>query len=69
LCAASYFAACGWDWKQVTERMGHSDVRTTFNLYAKIVPGDEIEPAKKLDACRPGSIFSPGPDPPLYTGN
>ena len=49
-CAASYFIACGWDWKKVSEYLGHSDVRTTYNRYGKIVPGDAREAASQLDA-------------------
>jgi integrase len=48
-CAASYFVACGWDWKRVTEVVGHSDVRTTMNRYAKLVPGDEDHAIGQLD--------------------
>jgi integrase len=49
-CAASYFIACGWDWKKVAEYVGHSDVRTTFNRYGKLVPGDEEAAVVQLDA-------------------
>lgn len=30
--------------------MGHADIRTTLNLYAKAVPGWEQDAAAKLDA-------------------
>jgi integrase len=32
-CAASYMIAAGMDWKKITEFIGHSDVRTTYNRY------------------------------------
>ncbi len=49
-CAASYMIACGLDWKKITEFIGHTDVRTTFNRYGKVVPGDLAAAAAKLDA-------------------
>lgn len=49
-CAASYMIACGLDWKKITEFLGHSDVRTTFNRYGKLVPEDLDEAAAKMDA-------------------
>jgi hypothetical protein len=30
--------------------MGHADIRTTLNIYAKAVPGWESDAAAKLDA-------------------
>jgi integrase len=35
-CAASYMIAAGMDWKKITEFIGHSDVRTTYNRYGKL---------------------------------
>lgn len=49
-CAASYMIACGWDWKKVAEAIGHSDVRTTYNRYGKLVPGDESVAVDQFDA-------------------
>jgi integrase len=49
-CAASYMIAAGMDWKKITEFIGHSDVRTTFNRYGKVVPEDLAEATAKLDA-------------------
>jgi integrase len=46
----SYFRACGWDWKEISEAVGHTDVRTTMNVYAKLLPGSHTERAAKLDA-------------------
>ena len=37
-CAASYMIAAGMDWKKITEFIGHSDVRTTYNRYGKVSP-------------------------------
>ncbi|MHB1571859.1 MAG: tyrosine-type recombinase/integrase [Solirubrobacteraceae bacterium] len=49
-CAASYMIACGLDWKKVSEFIGHTDVRTTFNRYGKVVEEDLSEAAERLDA-------------------
>lgn len=49
-CAASYMIACGLDWKKVSEFLGHTDVRTTFNRYGKVVEEDLSEAAERLDA-------------------
>jgi integrase len=48
-CAISYFVASGFDWKEATVYAGHSDVKTTYNRYAKVVPGSHVAAAKKLD--------------------
>jgi integrase len=53
-CAASYFVACGMDWKQISTWIGHGDVRQTWNRYAHVVPGDEKVAAAKLDAYLAG---------------
>jgi integrase len=47
---ASYLAAAGLTHKEVQTAMGHADIRTTLNLYAKAVPGWERGAAAKLDA-------------------
>jgi|SRR4051794_5272615 integrase len=47
---ASYFAAAGLTPKDAQTAMGHADIRTTLNLYAKAVPGWENAAASKLDA-------------------
>jgi hypothetical protein len=36
--------------------MGHADIRTTLNIYAKAVPGWEDQAAAKLDAYFARSI-------------
>jgi integrase len=48
-CAASYMIAAGMDWKKITEFIGHSDVRTTYNRYGKVVPEDLAPAAAQLD--------------------
>jgi integrase len=48
-CAASYMIAAGMDWKKITEFIGHSDVRTTYNRYGKVVPEDVPQAAVQLD--------------------
>ena len=47
---ASYLAAAGVPIKDVQTALGHADVRTTLNIYAKAVPGWELEAAARLDA-------------------
>lgn len=49
-CAASYFIAAGLNMKEIQVYVGHSDVRTTFNVYGHLLPGGEQEAAAKLDA-------------------
>ena len=49
-CAASYMAACGLTPKEAQTALGHADIRTTMNVYAKAVPGWESGAAAKLDA-------------------
>lgn len=41
--------AAGMDWKKITEFLGHSDVRTTYNRYGKVVPEDLGPAAAQLD--------------------
>jgi Phage integrase family len=48
-CAASYMIAADMDWKKITEFLGHSDVRTTYNRYGKVVPEDLGPAAAELD--------------------
>jgi integrase len=48
--AASYMAAAGLTPKEAQEAMGHADIRTTLNIYAKAVPGWQEQAAAKLDA-------------------
>jgi integrase len=48
--AASYMAAAGLTPKEAQTALGHADIRTTLNVYAKAVPGWETEAAAKLDA-------------------
>ena len=49
-CCASYLAAAGLTPKEAQTAMGHADIRTTMNIYAKAVPGWESAAAAKLDA-------------------
>ena len=51
---ATYLAAAGLSHKEVQTAMGHADIRTTLNLYAKAVPGWEQDAAAKLDAYLDG---------------
>ena len=47
---ASYLIAAGLNPKQVQTYIGHSDVRTTFNVYGHLLPGDEATAAAAMDA-------------------
>jgi integrase len=47
---ASYLAAAGLTLKEAQTAMGHADIGTTLNVYAKAVPGWELGAAAKLDA-------------------
>jgi integrase len=46
---SSYLAAAGLTPKEAQTAMGHADIRTTLNIYAKAVPGWEEQAAAKLD--------------------
>jgi integrase len=48
--AISYMAAAGLTPKEAQTAAGHSDIRTTLNVYAKAVPGWQEQAAAKLDA-------------------
>ncbi len=54
-CCPSYFSAAGLTPKEVQTALGHADIRTTLNIYAKAVPGWEEQATAKLDA-----YFDPG---------
>lgn len=59
---ASYLAAAGLTPKEAQTAMGHADIRTTMNVYAKAVPGWEQGAASKLDAYLDATgIPSPNP--------
>lgn len=49
-CCASYLAAAGLTPKEAQTAMGHADIRTTLNVYAKAVPGWESKAVGLLDA-------------------
>lgn len=55
--AASYMAAAGLTPKEAQTAMGHADIRTTLNVYAKAVPGWQQQAAAKLDAYLDGAGF------------
>ena len=54
-CAASYFIACKLNPKQISVYIGHTDVKTTYNIYGHLMPGDEEHAAKQLDAFLGGA--------------
>ncbi len=63
---ASYLIAAGLNPKQVQTYIGHSDVRTTFNVYGHLLDGDEAQAAAKLDTLLGGApqratIHTPNP--------
>ena len=49
-CAASYLIAAGLNPKQLSIYIGHSDIRTTYNRYGHLMPADEAQARKQLDA-------------------
>lgn len=49
-CAASYLIAAGLNAKQLSVYIGHSDIRTTYNRYGHLMPGDEAAATRQLDA-------------------
>jgi integrase len=49
-CAASYLIAAGLNPKQLSVYIGHSDIRTTYNRYGHLMPGDEVQATARLDA-------------------
>jgi integrase len=49
-CAASYLIAAGLNIKQISVYMGHSDVKTTLNVYGHLLPGDEVGAVAQVDA-------------------
>lgn len=65
-CAASYLIAAGLNPKQLSVYIGHSDVRTTYNRYGHLMPGDEAEASRRLDAFLaagdPARVASAAPD-------
>jgi integrase len=48
--AASYLIAAGLNPKQLSIYIGHSDIRTTYNRYGHLMPGDESQAVARLDA-------------------
>lgn len=48
-CTASYLIAAGVDPKQLSTYMGHSSIKTTYDIYGHLLPGNEAESADKLD--------------------
>ena len=69
-CAASYMIAAGMDWKKITEFIGHSDVRTIYNRYGKVVPEDLAPAAEQLEDYfdRGRARLEARPDPGGKTG-
>jgi hypothetical protein len=49
-------AAAGLTPKEAQTAMGHADIRTTLNIYAKAVPGWEDGATAKLDAFLGGPV-------------
>jgi integrase len=47
---ASYLIGAGLNPKQVQTYIGHSDIRTTFNIYGHLMPGDEAQAVTQMDA-------------------
>jgi integrase len=49
-CAASYLIEAGLNDLELTTTIGHSDVRTTKNIYGHLFPDSGATIAAKLDA-------------------
>jgi hypothetical protein len=65
--AATFMVDGGADPLQVMRRMGHSDIRTTYNLYGHLFPDREDELVAKLNsrhdrALRPPGVVEDGKD-------
>ncbi len=54
-CAASYLIAAGLNPKQLSIYIGHSDIRTTYNRYGHLMPGDEAQAVRQLDQFLEGA--------------
>ena len=52
---ASYLIAAGVNDMQLTRYIGHTDARTTKNIYGHLFPGDAQQAAAQLDAYLDGS--------------
>ena len=50
----SYLIASGLNQKQVETYVGHTDIRTTFNVYGHVLEGDVDEARGALDALLEG---------------
>jgi integrase len=57
-CAASYLIAAGLNAKQLSVYIGHSDIRTTYNRYGHLMPGDERQAARQLDTYLCGAAVA-----------
>jgi integrase len=58
--AAAFMINDGADPLQVKRRIGHEDVRTTFNLYGHLFPDREDDLVAALDRRRASAIFRGG---------
>lgn len=47
---ASYLIAAGLNAKQLSVYIGHTDIRTTFNIYGHLMPGDVEQAVTQIDA-------------------
>ncbi|MQF67566.1 hypothetical protein FIM07_03895 [SAR202 cluster bacterium AD-802-F09_MRT_200m] len=41
----------GWDPKDLCEHLGHTSIKTTYDIYAHIMPKRKKENAKKVEAA------------------
>jgi integrase len=53
---ASYLIASGMNPKQVQTFIGHTDIRTTFNVYGHLLPGDVDTARQALDALLDAAV-------------
>ncbi|MEC9272900.1 MAG: tyrosine-type recombinase/integrase [Chloroflexota bacterium] len=48
---ASMALESGWDPKDLCEHLGHTSIKTTYDIYAHIMPKRKKENAKKVEAA------------------
>ena len=53
---ASYLIATGMNPRQVQEFVGHTDIRTTYNVYGHLLPGDVDTARDALDTFLDGPV-------------
>lgn len=55
---ASLLIAAGVNAKAISTYMGHASIETTFDVYGKLLPGNEAEAGARLDQLLGGSVVT-----------